>query len=129
MYLRDDLVDNQPDGYDKAYQEEHYAPYSEDVHGLLAESGEEPDSHQVEEPVEEAAHPELALAVFALAVYHHLFTYFGKPCIFCDVGDVAVHVTVDFDFFHYVASVGFESAVHVVQLQPGDLAGGEVVYF
>ena len=58
VYLRDDLVDDQPEGNDEAYEEEYDAPDSEDVHGLLAEAGEEPYRHQVQETVEETAHAE-----------------------------------------------------------------------
>ena len=96
VYLRDNLVDDQPEGNDEAYEEEYDAPDSEDVHGLLAEAGEEPYRHQVEETVEEAA--------------------------------LAVHVSVDLYLLDHLTPVSLQAAVHVVQLQAGHLAGGEVVY-
>ena len=61
-------------------------------------------------------------------VHHHFFTDAGESCILGDVGDVAVHVTVDLDFLHHFAAVGLKAAVHVVKLEAGDLAGGEIVY-
>ena len=127
--LGDYFVYYQPYRNDKAYEEECDAPYSEDVHGLLAEAGEEPDSHQVEESVEEAAHSELAFTVFAFAVDHHFLAYLCETGVFCDIGYVAVHVPVDFYFLDNIAPVGFQAAVHVVQFQACDLACGEIVYF
>ena len=128
VYLRDDLVDDQPEGDDEAYEEEHDAPDSEDVHGFLAKAGEEPYRHQVEEAVEEAAHAELALSVFALAVDDDFLAYPGESGVLGYVGDVAVHVPVDLYLFDHLTPVGLKTAVHVVQLQAGYLAGGEVVY-
>ena len=55
--------------------------------------------------------------------------YPGETGVLGYVGDVAVHVPVDLYLLDHLTPVSLQAAVHVVQLQPGDLAGGEVVYF
>ena len=44
-----------------------------------------------------------------------------------EVGDVAVHFAVHLDAFHHFLLVGLQAAVHVVELDAGDLAGRPVV--
>ena len=51
----------------------------------------------------------------------------GKPGVLGKIGDIAVHFPVDFHVLHNIFPIGLEAAVHVVQLDAGDAAGGSVV--
>ena len=54
--------------------------------------------------------------------------YLGETGVLGYVGDITVHVSVDFYLLDHLTPVSLQAAVHVVQLQAGHLAGGEVVY-
>ena len=66
--------------------------------------------------------------IFALAVDDDFLAYLGETGVLGYVWDVAVHVSVDLYLLDYLTPVSLKSAVHVVQLEAGHLAGGEVVY-
>ena len=45
------------------------------------------------------------------------------------VGDIAVHLTVDLDALDHLVLVGLQAAVHVMELDAGDFAGRPVIQF
>ena len=56
-----------------------------------------------------------------------LLTDLGVAGVLREIGDIAVHLAIDLDALHDLFLVGLQTAVHVVQLDAGDLAGGPVV--
>ena len=99
------------------------------MHGLSAKAGEEPQAHQIQQAVHKPAHAKLGHAVLALLVVHRFFANPGESGILGQVRDVAVHFAVHLDVFHHLGFVGFEAAVHVMELDAGNLAGRPVVQF
>ena len=97
------------------------------MHRLAAETGQEPQAHQVQQAVHEAVHAEFGLAVLAFLVMDRFFADPAEAGVLGQIRDIAVHLTVHFDVFHHLGPVGLEAAVHVVQADAGDLAGGPVV--
>ena len=57
---------------------------------------------------------------------HFLLSDLREACVLGQIRDVAVHFPVDFDVLDHLAAVGLETAVHVVELDARDLAGGSV---
>ena len=53
----------------------------------------------------------------------------GVAGVLCQIGDIAVHLTVDFDAFDNLVLVGFQSAVHVMQPDACDPSRGSIVQF
>jgi hypothetical protein len=52
-----------------------------------------------------------------------------KSCPFCQDGDVAVHIAVQFNAFDYRMAVGFEATVEVMEPDTRDTAGSPVIDF
>ena len=101
----------------QAEEEHERAEEAEHVHGLEAETVEKPQREEVEIAVDEAveAH-ELRLSELAGLVLHHLFADAAEAGVLGQVGDVAVHLAVDFDVLDHVLAIGFQSAVEVVEV-------------
>ncbi len=125
--LVDELGGDDPDGHDEADEEHQDAGGAEEVHRLLAELGEEPQGHEVQETVHETFQTELGYSVLALLVMDGLFADLAVAGVLREVGDVAVHFTVDLDAFHHFVLVGLQAAVHVVEFDAGDFAGGPII--
>ena len=121
------LCDYDPDSHDESDQEHQEAGESEEMHRLLAEGAEEPEAQQVEESVDETLDSELALAVLALLVMDRFLGYLGEPGVLGQVWDVPVHLAVHLDVLDHFVLVGLEAAVHVVELDSGDLPCSGVV--
>ena len=68
------LSDDYPYGHDESHDEHQQARIAEEMHGLLPESAQEGEGNQVQQPVHEAVHPELALAVFPFLVENRLLS-------------------------------------------------------
>ena len=79
--------------------------------------------------VHKAAHPKFGLAVLAFLVMDGLLSNLCKSGILCKVRDVTVHLTVYLYILYNLFAVCLEAAVHVVQMDTGNLACGPVVYF
>ena len=56
-----------------------------------------------------------------------LFGNAGVAGVLGKIWDVAVHFTIDLYVLDHLLAVGLESAVHVMQPDAGDAAGGRVV--
>lgn len=55
---------------------------------------------------------------------YHLLAYAGEAGVLGQVGDVAVHVAVDFDMFYHRGAVGLEPAIEVVEVLDAAYATG-----
>ena len=66
--------------------------------------------------MEETADTKFACAVFTSLVVYHKFSYIVVSCIFRKIGNVTVHISVHLDAFDYLVTVGFQSAVEIVQI-------------
>ena len=112
---------------DETDEEYHGADESEDMHRLLAEVGEEPQRQQVEVAVEEAVDAELRVSVFPGLVVDDLLTNLVEARVLGQVGDVAVHLAVDLDVLHHIATIILQSAVEVMEVvNAGNFAGRSV---
>ena len=69
------------------------------------------------------------MAVLACLVMDNLFPDAGKSGLLGQHRDVAVHFAVEVDGFDDLAAVGFQSAVEIVQGEPGGPSGDPVVQF
>lgn len=113
---------NQFDGtngdYSQEAEEEHDGTEkAKHVHRFQAEGAHKPQGEEVKISIDKAVQTtEFCFAEFASLVVDHLFSDFVETCILCQIGDVAVHLTVDFDVFHDINSVGLQAAVEVVQV-------------
>jgi hypothetical protein len=60
---------------------------------------------------------------------YNFLSDFMKTGAFGDHRNVAVHFAVNFNAFYYFAAIGFQSAIHIVQLYPAEPAGCRIVEF
>lgn len=88
----------------------------EEVHGLNSELVGEPECGKIKVAVDETVEPELCRAIFACAVLHNLFANAVESGIFGEIGNVAVHVAVDFDVLDDFVAIRLEPAVEVVEI-------------
>lgn len=102
----------------EADEEHQAAKQPEEVHGLLAETADEPKNHQIQVAVDEAIEPELRTAILPGPMHDNLFSYLAEPRLLCHVGEETVHVVVDFKALYHFVFVCLEAAVEVVQLYP-----------
>ena len=86
------------------------------MHRFASEARDEPKAEQVEIAVHEAVQTEFRFAVLACLMVNHLFADAGKAGILGEIRNIAVHFAVDFDVFHHIAAIGFQSAVEVVEV-------------
>ena len=100
------------------------------MHRLYSEFVCEPEGGQVEIAVDKAVEAEFCLAVFACLMVHHFLANTGESGVFCQIGDVAVHVAVHlYALYHFVA-VGLQTAVEVMEIvDSAHSAGGGVEQF
>ena len=122
MCLTHKLFHNYPDGDYGTNEEHRETAVAEEIHRLLAEGAQEPEADEIQQAIAETAHSELALAEFALLVVHFELADTGVSGILSQIGDVTVHLTVNFYILYHLAAVCLEAAVHVVQLYAGDTA-------
>ena len=109
-----DLVaDNVKDG-EEADEEDDGAPKSEDEHGLGPEAIEEPKGDKIEVTIDETVEAELCLPILACLVLDDLLANLLIAGVLGDVGDVAVHITVELDVLDDFALVCLKTAVEVV---------------
>lgn len=99
---------------------------SEEVHGSFPEFRSEGDRQKIKVAFDEAAHAILGASVFTLIMRNHLFCYLSKTGPFGNDGDVAVHLALHLNAFDEFASVGFQSAIEIVQGYAADYARGAV---
>ena len=86
------------------------------MHGLDSELGKEPKRKQVQVSVNKAVQSEFGCSVFACLVVYHLFTDFLESGILCQIRDITVHLTIDFNMFNDLFAIGLQSAVKIVQI-------------
>ena len=107
---------------DKSDQEHQTSHQTEEMHRLFAELIEKPESHQIQIAVHEPVQTEFGSSELSLAVLHHFLAYLGESGVLSQIRDITVHLAEDLDVLHYLQTVGFQSAVHVVQLNAGHSA-------
>ena len=101
----------------KQAKEKHQrANQTEKVHRFFAEFGLKPQREQIEVAVHKSVETEFGHAIFACLVLHHAFADFGVAGIFCQVGNVAVHIAIHLNVLHHLQAICLQAAVEVVQI-------------
>ena len=85
------------------------------MHGFFSETIQEPQSHQIEITVKKTTGPELAFAVFSWLMLYRFFPDLGKTGTFGQNRNVSVHLVIQFDIFHDIFPVCFESTIEIMQ--------------
>ena len=47
---------------------------------------------------------------------YNLLTYTYEACFFCKIRDITVHLTIYFNILHYITTIGFQTAIKVMQI-------------
>ena len=108
-------------------QEHDNACKTEEMHRLLAECAEEPEGNQVKKTVYESFKTEFADTVFPFLVLYRLFCDTVESSVLCKIRYVAMHFAIYLDILDDFVSICLETAVHVMKLDAGDLAGCGIV--
>ena len=87
------------------------------MHRLLTEFGGEPERDQVQITVYEAVQSEFGRSVFAGLVFHHFFADLAESRDLGKVGNVAMHIVIDFYVLDYDVLVSLQPAIEIVQVR------------
>src|SRR5690606_10642762 len=95
-------------------------------HGALPKFAHEKNGKEVKKAVHKTGHSKFGGTVFAGLMLHHFLTDILKSSPFDDDGNVPMHFSIYFDGVDYFVAVCFESAVEIVERDPGNFPGGPV---
>ena len=129
MCLLDKFLNYYPKCYYSSKEESHKSCEPEKVHRLLAEGAQEPQRQKVQETVHKPVDSELALSVFSFLVVYRLFCDSAVAGVFGKVRDITVHFPIDFNVLYNFILICLETAVHIVQFQPGNFSRRCIVQF
>ena len=105
------------------------APETEEVHRSFGEFTDKRDREQIQKSIYESIPPEFGYSVFTRAVLHHFLSDLSKTGPFGKYGNVSVHFTIHFDPFHHLESIGFQSAIEIVQFDARHATGDGIEKF
>ena len=123
------LFDDEPDCYDATDEECYKTSEAKEMHRLLAEFAQEPKRKQVKEAIDKTLDTEFAFAVFPFLMMNRFFRNLVEAGILCQIRNVPVHLTIYFNVFYDLFPVGFQTAVHIVQLDAGNPSCSRVIEF
>ena len=115
-------LDDEPEDHNESEQKGEETHSAKKVHGLFAKAADELHRQQIEKAIDEALPAKLGDAVFAGAMLHYFLPYFMKAGMLGQYGYEAVHLAIYLYALYHLPAVGFETAVHIVQLYAAEPA-------